>query len=133
MDVKTLIPDNMQLEERHKVSFLIGLGFVIIGFLAKTFYRDYINRHGIGDFGLAGSLPSFLYVIGFSQLLMIRPIRYPALIILVVTLGSVIYEFKQFYGSGLLDTNDIVASLAGGAISLFILYLIAKRFQNKEK
>lgn len=123
----------MQLEEKHKVSFLIGLGFVIIGFLAKIFYRDYINRHGIDDFGLAGSLPSFLYVIGFSQLLMIRPIKYPALIILVVTLGSVIYEFKQFYGSGLLDTNDIVASFAGGAISFFIHYLIVKRFQNKEK
>jgi len=123
----------MELEDKHRASFLIGLVFVIIGLLAKSVYRNYVNSNGIDDFGLAGSLPSFLYVIGFSQLLMIRPVRYPGLIISVVTLGSVIYEFKQFHESGKLDTNDIIASLAGGAISLFILYLVLKKFQNQEK
>jgi hypothetical protein len=118
------------MENKHRASFLIGLVFVVIGFLSKSIYRDYINSNGIYDFGLAGSLPSFLYVIGFSQLLMIRPIKYPAFTILVVTLGSVIYEFKQFYKSGTLDTNDIVASVAGGVISFFILFLVAKKFQN---
>jgi hypothetical protein len=123
----------MQLEEKHRLSFLIGLGFVIAGFLAKTYYRDYINSNGIDDFGLTGSLPSFMYVIGFSQLLMIRPVKYPALIVLVVSFSSVIYEFKQFYISGIPDTNDIIASVAGGAISLLILYLVGMRFKNKEK
>lgn len=122
------------LEEKHKASFLIGILFVVIGFLVKVFYRDYINSHGIEDFGLAGSLPSFFYVIGFSQLLQIRPIKYPWLVIVVVTAGSIIYEFKQ-QSSNLagLDTNDIIASIAGGAISLLILYIIAKKFKNKEK
>jgi hypothetical protein len=122
------------LEEKHKASFLIGILFVVIGFLAKVFYREYINSHGIDDFGLAGSLPSFFYVIGFSQLLQIRPVKYPALTILVVTAGSIIYEFKQqSSNSGVLDINDIVASIAGGAISLLILYIIAKKFKNEEK
>jgi hypothetical protein len=98
--------------------------------LPLKIYRSIVNSNGIYDFGLAGSLPSFLYVIGFSQLLMIRPIRYPVFTILVVALGSVIYEFKQFYTSGTLDTNDIVASVAGGVISFFILFLVAKKFQN---
>ena len=122
------------LEEKHKASFLIGILFVVIGFLVKVFYRDYINSHGIEDFGLAGSLPSFFYVIGFSQLLQIRPIKYPWLVIVVVTVGSIIYEFKQ-QSSNLagLDTNDIIASIAGGAISLLILYIIAKKFKNEEK
>ena len=121
------------LEEKHKASFLIGILFVVIGFLVKVFYRDYINSHGIEDFGLAGSLPSFFYVIGFSQLLQIRPIKYPWLVIVVVTAGSIIYEFKQ-QSSNLagLDTNDIIASIAGGAISLLILYIIAKKFKTKE-
>jgi len=121
------------LEEKHKASFLIGILFVVIGFLVKVFYRDYINSHGIEDFGLAGSLPSFFYVIGFSQLLQIRPIKYPWLVIVVVTVGSIIYEFKQ-QSSNLagLDTNDIIASIAGGAISLLILYIIAKKFKTKE-
>lgn len=121
------------MEEKHKASFLIGIIIVVIGFLAKNFYREYINSHGIDDFGLAGSLPSFLYVIGFSQILQIRPIKYPVLVILVVTLGSIIYEFKQSYRSGTLDINDIVASILGGIISLLILYIVEKRFKNQDK
>lgn len=120
------------LEEKNKASFLIGLVFVVIGFLAKVFYRDYIISHGIDDFGLAGSLASFLYVIGFSQILQIRPIKYPALAMLVVTLGSVIYEFKQFRSSGNLDINDIIASILGGVISYVFLLIIEKRFKNKD-
>ena len=121
------------IEAKHRASFLIGIVFVIIGLLAKTFYRQYINNNGINDFGLAGSLPSFLYVIGFSQILMIRPIKYPALVILVVTIGSVIYEYKQYRSSGALDINDIIASIAGGAISFLILYIVSKRFKNQDK
>jgi hypothetical protein len=120
----------MQLEEKHKASFLIGLGFVIIGFVAKAYYRGYINSHGIDDFGIAGSLPSFLYVIGFSQLLQIRPIKYPALIILVVMVGSIVYELRQYRSSVILDLNDIIASIFGGIISYLILIMIEKRFQN---
>jgi len=121
------------LEEKHKASFLIGILFVVIGFLAKVFYREYINSNGIDDFGLAGSLPGFFYVIGFSQLLQIRPIKYPPLVILVVTLGSIIYEFKQqMSNSGVLDINDIIASILGGAISLLILYIVEKRFKTNE-
>ena len=121
------------MEEKHKASFLVGLLFVIIGFLAKTAYRDYIVSHGIDDFGLAGSLPSFLYVIGFSQILLIRPIKYPSLVIIIVTFGSIIYEFKQSNRSGILDINDIVASITGCMASMLILYLVVKKFKSEEK
>ena len=123
----------MYMEEKHKASFLIGLLFVIIGFVAKTFYREYIVSHGIDDFGLAGSLPSFFYVIGFSQILLIRPIKYPSLVIIVVTFGSIIYEFKQSNRSGILDINDIVASIIGCLASMLILYLVVKKFKSEEK
>ena len=118
------------METKQKASFLIGLVFVIIGLLAKSVYRNYINSHGIDDFGLAGFLPSFLYVIGFSQLLQISSFRYPSLWILVVSLGSVVFELKQYYSSGTLDISDIIASLAGGAISYLILVYVRKRFKN---
>jgi hypothetical protein len=121
------------MEVKQKASFLIGLVFVIIGLLAKSVYRNYICSHGIDDFGLADSLPSFLYVIGFSQLLQISTFRFPALWIPVVTLGSVIYEFKQYYTSGTLDFSDIIASLAGGVVSYLILVYVGKRFKNQEK
>jgi len=117
---------------KQKTSFITGLVFVIIGLLAKSVYRNYINSHGIDDFGLAGSLPSFLYVIGFSQLLQISSFRYPALWIPVVTLGSVIFEFKQYYSSGTLDIRDIIYSLAGGVASYLILVYIGKGVNEKE-
>ena len=121
------------LEEKHKASFLLGVVVVVIGYIAKVFYRDYIISHGIDDFGLAGSLPSFLYVIGFSQILQIRPIKYPALVMIVVTLGSVVYEFKQYYLSDNIDVNDIVASILGGVVSYLILLIIEKKFRDQEK
>ena len=119
------------LEEKHKASFLIGIVFIVLGFIGKVFYREYINSHGIDDFGIAGSLPSFMYVIGFSQLLQIRPIKYSWLVVLVVTVGSIIYEFKQSSGSATLDMNDIIASVLGGAVSLLILYIVGRKYKNK--
>lgn len=120
------------MEVKQKASFLIGLIFVILGLLAKSFYRDYIISQGIDDFGLADVLPGFLYVIGFSQLLMISSLRYPAIVIMVVSLGSVIFEFKQYYRSGTLDVGDIIASVAGGLVSWFILIYVTKKFNNQE-
>ncbi len=120
------------MEVKQKASFLIGLIFVILGLLAKSFYRDYIISQGIDDFGLADVLPGFLYVIGFSQLLMISSFRYPAIVIMVVSLGSVIFEFKQYYRSGTLDVGDIIASVAGGLVSWFILIYVTKKFNNQE-
>jgi len=120
------------MEEKHRVSFLIGFIVLIIGFLAKSVYRDFINSHGIDDFGLAGSLPSFLYVIGFSQLLLIRPIKYPPLVMVVVTCGSIVYEFKQVHWSGTPDINDIIASVLGGVISFLILVIVERRFKNRD-
>lgn len=118
------------MEVKQKASFLIGLVFVIIGLLAKSYYRNYIISHGIDDFGLANSLPSFLYVIGFSQLLQISSFRFPALVVLIVSLGSVIYEFRQYFSSGTLDMGDIIASLIGGLVSYIILVYVAKKFRN---
>ncbi len=121
------------MEVKQKASFLIGLVFIILGLLAKSFYRDYIISKGIDDFGLADALPSFLYVIGFSQLLMISSFRYPAIVIMVVSLGSVIFEFKQYYRSGMLDTGDVIASVAGGLVSWFILVYVRKKYKNEEE
>ena len=121
------------LEEKHKASFLIGLAFLLIGFVVKVFYLRHIDSIGLKDFGLAGSLPSFLGVIGFSQLLQIRPIKYPSLVMIVVTAGSIIYEYKKSFQSGTLEVNNIVASIVGGAVSLLILYIVTEHFKNKDK
>lgn len=97
----------------------VGLIAVILGFMAKSFYRPYAYQHQLGDFGLADSAPSFFYVIGFSQLMLIKNTSYPWLIILIITLGSVLYELFQSKGQ-LLDHADILASCFGGIVSLII-------------
>jgi len=97
---------------------LFGLFAVTIGFLAKVFYRPYAYDHELRDYGLADFSPSLFYVIGLSQLLLLKPTKHPWLVITVVTLGSVGYEIMQAYDNGILDVNDIVASVFGGFISL---------------
>lgn len=97
----------------------IGFIAVILGFIAKSFYRPYAYQHQLNDFGLADSAPSFFYVIGFSQLMLIKNNRYPGLVILIITVGSVLYELFQSKGQ-LPDSTDILASCFGGVVSLII-------------
>jgi len=106
---------------------IIGFVSTLLGFLAKIFYRDYINMNGINDFGFAGFLPSYLYVLGFSQLLLMRPTRYPEVVVAIVTLTSIGYEFMQYHSSHLLYIPDIIASIFGGITSFVALKMVQKR------
>lgn len=111
---------------------IIGLLAVILGFLSKTIYRDYINLNKINDYGLAGSLPSYFYVVGFTLLLLIKPAKYPKVLVLIVTLGSVFYELKQWNSTGILDVKDILASIAGGLTVLVLIKLFKKGHELKK-
>jgi hypothetical protein len=110
---------------------IIGLLAVILGFLSKTIYRDYINLNEINDYGAAGSLPSYFYVVGFTLLLLIKPNKYPKVLVLIVTLGSVLFEIKQWNSTVKLDAKDILASVAGGLTVLVILKLVKKNYEHK--
>lgn len=116
--------DNRKLPQNGKNLYygFIGLAATILGFIAKVFFREYVFINNINDFGLSGFLPSLLYVIGFSQLLLIKPIKHPWVVVMFVTAGAISYEFMQFYSNGILDVKDILASLIGGIISLVICY-----------
>jgi hypothetical protein len=114
---------------QNKIYGLMGLIATVIGFLGKAYYRDYINSKGIDDFGIAGFLPSYFYVLGFSLLLLIRPTKHPILIISIVTIASVLFEFKQYHSSSNLDFSDIFASVGGGITAILISLLIER---NKE-
>lgn len=105
---------------------IIGLLAVILGFLSKTIYRDYINLNKINDYGVAGSLPSYFYVVGFTLLLLIKPTKYPKVLLLIVALGSVLYELMQWGSTGKLDVKDILASIGGGLTVLVLLKLVKK-------
>ncbi len=114
---------------RKKLVFgLIGLTATIIGFAAKIFYRNYIFTNSIEDFGLADALPSLFYVIGFSQLLLIKPPVKPGVLITMVALASSLFEIRQYYTYGIADYFDIIASVTGGLISFFIWRYVERKF-----
>lgn len=106
----------------------LGLVNVLLGFIAKAFYRPYAYGAGLEDFGLADALPSFFYVIGLSLLLLLSDVKYPWLLIIMVTLGSVGYEYMQSLTAETIDTRDLVASVAGGLITLLIWKIVDSGF-----
>ena len=89
----------------HLTNGLIGLLSVILGFISKAFYRSYAYQNKLSDLGLSDWAPSFFYVLGFS---------------LIITAGSILYEFMQA-GNQMLDAKDIFASALGGIISFLLL------------
>ena len=105
---------------------------MVIGFLSKTLYRDFVNLNGINDFGIAGFLPSYFYVLGFSLLLLMRPTEYAKIFIFIVTLASILFELKQWNSTGKFDANDMLASIAGGITAILILNLVKKRTKQKQ-
>ena len=105
----------------QKACFSAGLIATIIAFVMKAFYRPYIVANHLYDFGLADHSPSLFYVAGFSLLLLIRWYPKVYLTTLMVTFASIGYEFMQFKKTEILDTGDIIASIAGGIITLLIV------------
>jgi hypothetical protein len=126
-------PERCQLLEHHQISKqqllfgFIGLLATIAGFLSKTVYRKYIIANSIDDFGLAGLLPSYFYVVGFSLLLLMRLNGIPRLTILLVTFSSVLFEFGQYVSTNVFDFFDVLASLAGGLTSTLIVNRVKQR------
>ncbi|MEL4457089.1 hypothetical protein [Lutimonas vermicola] len=61
----------------HLTNGLIGLLSVILGFISKAFYRYYAYHNKLSDLGLSDRATSLFYVLGFSQLMLIKSYRYP--------------------------------------------------------
>ncbi|MGB5664374.1 hypothetical protein, partial [Eudoraea sp.] len=96
------------MKQENKIFGIIGFLAVLMGFLSKVIYRDFINLNEINDYGIAGFLPSYFYVLGFSLLLLIRPTKHSKKIVLIVTIASILFELKQWSTSGKLDLKDII-------------------------
>ncbi len=121
------------MEPKNRSSLLIGIVFLILSFLANSVYHNYLNNNGPDLSRFAGPLSCLFYVIGFSLVFLIKTFSYPSIVILVVCLISIVNEIKQFRASGILDVNNIVASLIGGVIAYLIWKAIEKRSTNQDK
>lgn len=116
------------MKKRNVLFFYIGLFATFCGFIGKVFYRDFINSNHINDLGIAGFLPSFFYVIGFSQLLLFNETGKPYFMIIVIAVGSVVYEYYQYTNSGMFDIGDTLASLAGAIVSSCLYWKINRLY-----
>src|SRR6476661_3902707 len=101
MQIDTVPLIFIKMSKKSRAFGLFGLSAVVIGFVSKVFYRDYVNSNAIKDYGIAGFLPSYFYVLGFSLLLLIRPTRFPKLVIYIVTIASILYEVEQYVTGGI--------------------------------
>ena len=110
--------------KKNAIIGLIGFLTWVLGLLSKTTYRSYMINNDVNDYGISGFLPSFFYVIGFALLLLFNPVKNSTLIIIIVTLGSIIYELYQSYRNSKLDLNDIAASILGGVTAFIIIRLV---------
>jgi uncharacterized membrane protein YeaQ/YmgE (transglycosylase-associated protein family) len=106
---------------------ILGIVFTLLGFLAKGFLREYASAEGINEYSITGWLPSFLYVVGFSLLLLMRTLAFPNATIGIVILASLLFEIMQGYRSGNFDFPDLIASVAGGAVSVLIYLFVTKK------
>ena len=116
----------MGMTKNKRLYFLIGFSSVILGFLGKIIYRPFIYSNDIYDLGIADSLPSLFYVFGFSFLLFINQFIKVYLIITIVMIGSVLYEYYQFWRTDIFDLSDVIFSILGGVLAILI-YSILKR------
>ncbi len=112
---------------------MIGIVFLILSFLANSVYHDYSNKNAPDLFRFASFLSCLFYVVGFSLVFLIKTFSYPSIVILIVSLISIVNEIKQFRASGILDVNNIVASLIGGIVAFLIWSVIEKRSHNQDK
>lgn len=120
--------------KNNKLLVYIGFAFLFIGWIGKTFYRDYIYSNDINDFGIAGFIPSYSHVIALSLMMLVKQTKYPILIFFFVTLGSIIYEFIQVkVWGGRLDVNDILASIGGGITASLIFWIVQRYVKPKKK
>ena len=114
------------MKQENKIFGIIGFLAVLMGFLSKVIYLDFINLNEINDYGIAGFLPSYFYVLGFSLLLLIRPTKHSKKIVLIVTIASILFELKQWSTSGKLDLKDILASIFACITAIWIVKIIEK-------
>ncbi len=113
----------------------IGLLSSLLGILAKSAYREFIYVNNFVDFGIADSLPSFLFVVGttFIGLTFIENKKEKKVVGMIsfITVGALLYELEQIFTPMSFDIKDVVATILGGLVSLFLYKYILKKYQAK--
>jgi VanZ family protein len=105
--------------------------------IGRDVYRPFVYRTGLNDLGVADTMGNHIGAVAlvFFILTLMNATRQEALIVIaVVTIGYVVYEFAQYFLPGsVVDVKDAVASIVGGVLSLLVfivVYRVAGRREN---
>jgi hypothetical protein len=115
----------------YVIMFFIAL---ILGFLSKLVYRDFIYSNNLNDFGLADSLPNFFAVFGIAFASLTFNKNRKANISFWFFLSSassmIVYEFTQIFFGGVFDVKDIIASIFGSIFAFGVFLFLFKTFSK---
>ncbi len=94
----------------------------------RNVYRPYIYSHGIFDFWIADTIGNFtgtMTVIFFELAVMNPPRKLGRIMLGLITLGLIGYEFAQcFSPKSVVDWRDMIGTLIAGLISWGVYELI---------
>jgi len=105
----------------YSLVFLLTFALTEIG---RYLYRPFVYNAGLNDFGIADTMGNHLGAVAlifFILAVMHATYEEGLIVVAVVTVGYVAYEFAQrFLPGSTADSKDVVASIIGGLLSLLL-------------
>ncbi|MCU4175238.1 VanZ family protein [Carboxylicivirga sp. N1Y90] len=126
----------IKLIDNHRVLYAI-IAFIcyVITEMGRFIYRPYIYSNNISDYGLAdtiGNLGGIIVQIFFMAAVFNSKDKKRWNLIAFLCAGYILYELAQEYlPKGVCDIKDIIATLIGGIIAVFIFLIIKKVLPGK--
>jgi len=115
--------------DQKRPLIIIGLAAAFLGFASKLVYRPWVLENRVEDYGMAGSAPSFFYVMGACLLIAAFSQKHPTKNMVYAAAGATVYELEQYYTSMVFDFNDMLAT----GIGLGVAVLLGKGLLSKKK
>ncbi len=111
--------------KKEKLYLILSVLIISIGFILTMFYRPYVYKNKINDFGLADTIGSLVSVIGFCFFIW----SFKAYsnkeknrqIILVTIIYAFVWEFLGYLNIyGTFDIKDVIAAIISGLLTFFL-------------
>ncbi|UMB54316.1 hypothetical protein MKD41_02275 [Lutibacter sp. A64] len=118
--------------KKEKLYLILSVLIISIGFILTMFYRPYVYKNKINDFGLADTIGSLVSVIGFCFFIW----SYKAYsnkeknrqIILATIIYAFVWEFLGYLNIyGTFDIKDVIAAIISGLLTFFLKEFIDRK------
>jgi hypothetical protein len=118
------------MTQRRIIALVIFAVAFILTEIGRDIYRPFVYANDLNDFGIANTIGNFLgsiTIIFLTIAVAHSDYREGQLIIGIVTIGLILYEFSQpFIAGSTFDWEDMIATLFGGVISLALQRMLPK-------